>query len=83
MIKLLACIVVAGGIPGQCFERTAIKCRSDDDTMCLAICLEKEDGPYIGGYCSNSTRSCYCNKRCIISAQAPGGAAAGLGPAAA
>ena len=83
MIKLLACIVVAGGIPGQCFERTVIKCRSDDDTMCLTICLEKEDGPYIGGYCSNSTRSCYCNKRCIISAQAPGGAAAGLGPAAA
>ena len=74
--------MVAGGIPGQCFERTAIKCRSDDDTMCLTICLEKEDGPYIGGYCSNSTRSCYCNKRCIISAQAPGGAA-GPGPVAA
>ena len=51
--------------------------------MCLTICLEKEDGPCIGGYCSNPTRSCYCNKRCIISAQAPGGAAAGLGPAAA
>ena len=75
--------MVAGGIPGQCFERTAIKCRSDH-TMCLTICLEKKDDePYISGYCSKSTRSCYCSKRCIISAQAPGGAAAGLGPAAA
>ena len=51
--------------------------------MCLTICLEKDDEPYISGYCSKSTRSCYCSKRCIISAQAPGGAAAGLGPAAA
>ncbi|PAN43054.1 hypothetical protein PAHAL_8G208300 [Panicum hallii] len=69
----------AGGIPAQCFERTAIMCRSDH-TMCLTICLEK-DGPYIGGYCSKSARSCYCSKRCIM-APAPGGAA-GPGPAAA
>ncbi|PUZ45207.1 hypothetical protein GQ55_8G203800 [Panicum hallii var. hallii] len=68
-----------GGIPAQCFERTAIMCRSDH-TMCLTICLEK-DGPYIGGYCSKSARSCYCSKRCIM-APAPGGAA-GPGPAAA